>query len=55
MLREKLVTASGDLVVAKTRVRELEMDLLEDKMSLKKSTETLLASSKFFFPFAPLF
>jgi uncharacterized membrane protein len=55
MLREKLVTASGDLVVAKSRVRELEMDLLEDKMSLKRSAETLLASSTFFFRFTPLF
>jgi len=55
MLREKLVTASGDLVVAKSRVRELEMDLLEDKMSLKRSAETLLASSSFSFVLPPFF
>ena len=49
MLREKLVVIGGDLVVAKSRVRELEMNLLDDKLSLKKSAETLLESSGFFF------
>ncbi|KIM90094.1 hypothetical protein PILCRDRAFT_171861 [Piloderma croceum F 1598] len=46
MLREKLVAVGGDLVVAKSRVRELEMNLLDDKLSLKKSAETLLGSSR---------
>jgi hypothetical protein len=48
MLREKLVAVGGDLVVAKSRVKELEMNLLDDKLSLKKSAETLLGSSGFF-------
>lgn len=48
MLREKLVVVSGDLVMAKSRVKELEMNLLDDKLSLKKSAETLLESSGFF-------
>ena len=48
MLREKLIAVGGDLVVAKSRVRELEMNLLDDKLSLKKSAETLLGSSEFF-------
>lgn len=51
MLREKLVVIGGDLVVAKSRVRELEMNLLDDKLSLKKSAETLLESSGFFCTF----
>jgi len=51
MLREKLVVIGGDLVVAKSRVRELEMNLLGDKLSLKKSAETLLESSGFFCTF----
>lgn len=45
ILREKLVVAGGDLVTAQSRVRDLEMDLLDDKKSLKKSAQTLLESS----------
>ena len=48
MLREKLVVVSGDLVVAKSRVKELEINMLDDKISLKKSAETLLGSSRIF-------
>jgi hypothetical protein len=48
MLREKLVIVTGDLVTAKGRVRELELNVLDDKKTLKQSAETLLASSTFF-------
>lgn len=54
MLREKLITAGGDLVEAKSHIRELEMNLLDDKMTLKQSAETLLASSISFFVFSCL-
>lgn len=47
MLREKLVILGGDLVISKGRVRELELNVLEDKKTLKQSTEALLASSMF--------
>jgi len=46
MLHEKLVVVSGDLVV-KSRVKELEINLLDDKLSLKKTAETFLKSSGF--------
>ena len=41
MLWEKLVMACSNVVVAKSRVRELEIELLENEMSLKRSAETL--------------
>lgn len=49
MLREKLVIVGGDLVIAKGRVRELELNILDDKKTLKHSAEALLASSTFNF------
>ena len=37
MHREKLITVSGDLVMAKSRVRDLEMDVLDDKKMLRQT------------------
>jgi hypothetical protein len=54
MLREKLVTVSGDLVMAKSRVRDLEMGVLDDKKMLKQAAESLLASSTFIAENLPL-
>ena len=54
MLRENLVTVSGDLVMAKSRVRDLEMGVLDDKKMLKQAAESLLASSTFIAENMPL-
>lgn len=51
ILREKLVTVTGDLVVATARVRELELDVLDDKKSLRDSMEKVLTASTLLFPF----